>query len=75
LDAANDIGKYPSFKARGEITRFKGKTLYYNISFLWFDNAAPAKVQFLKEKGVNNIPDNHSFHDILTAFHNVRNSA
>ena len=51
LDAANDTGKYPGFKARGEITRFEGETLYYDISFLWFDNAASAKVQFLKERG------------------------
>ena len=28
LDAANDTGKYPGFKARGEITRFEGETLY-----------------------------------------------
>ncbi len=51
LDAASDIGKYPGFKASGDITRFEGETLYYDISFLWFDNAASAKVQFFKEKG------------------------
>ena len=50
LDAANDTGKYPGFKARGEITRFEGETLYYDISFLWFDNAASAKVQFKKKE-------------------------
>ena len=51
LDAASDNGKYSGFKARGDITRFEGETLYYNISFLWFDNAASAKVQFLKKRG------------------------
>jgi hypothetical protein len=50
LDATNDIGKYSSFKARGEITWFEGETLYYDISFLWFDNAASAKVRFLKKE-------------------------
>ena len=33
LDAANDTGKYPGFKANGDITRFEGETLYYYISF------------------------------------------
>ena len=28
LDAANDTGKYPGFKASGYITRFEGETLY-----------------------------------------------
>ena len=27
LDTASDSGKYPDFKARGEITRFEGETL------------------------------------------------
>ena len=49
LDAASDNGKYSGFKACGDITRFEGETLYYNISFLWFVNAASAKVQFLKK--------------------------
>jgi hypothetical protein len=51
LDDVNDTGRYPGFKTKGDITRFEGETLYYDISFLWFDNAASAKVQFLKEKG------------------------
>ena len=156
LDDVNDTGRYPGFKTKGDITRFEGETLYYDISFLWFDNAASAKVQFLKEKGryystleastkgfvgfftsyrkhyyktefeviddgkslrpisflrqvtigdqaeitrhqfnyitrkhiwskflndekietgVNDIPVDHSFHDILTAFYNVRNGS
>jgi hypothetical protein len=156
LDAASNTGKYPGFKSKGDITRFAGETLYYDISFLWFDNAASAKVQFFKERGsyfstleastkgfvgfftsyrkhfyktefevidngetlrpisflrqvtigdqaeitrhqfnyitkkhiwskflndekvetgINDIPADHSFHDILTAFYNVRNSS
>ncbi len=51
LDAASDTGKYPGFKANGDITRFEGETLHYDISFLWFNNAASAKVQFLKKRG------------------------
>ncbi len=149
-------GKYLGFKANGDITRFEGETLFYDISFLWFENAANAKVQFFKERkryystleastkgfvgfftsyrkhfyktefeiteggkslrpksflrqvtigdqaeitrhkfnystrkhiwskflndeqidtGVNDIPADQSFHDILTAFYNVRNSS
>jgi len=51
LDDSSNNGKYPGFKARGDITRFEGETLHYDISFLWFDNAASAKVQFFKERG------------------------
>ena len=47
----SENGKYPGFKANGDITRFEGETLHYDISFLWFDNAASAKVQFLKKGG------------------------
>jgi hypothetical protein len=50
-DAENKIGKYQRFKAYKDITRFESEILYYDISFLWFDNAASAKVQFLKGKG------------------------
>ena len=51
LDAASHTGKYPGFKANGHISRFEGETLHYDISFLWFNNAASAKVQLLKERG------------------------
>ena len=47
-DAENKIGKYQRFTAYKDITRFEGEILYCDISFLWFDNAASAKVQFLK---------------------------
>ena len=46
-----EIGKYIGFKPHGEITRFVGEILYYDISFLWFENAATAKVQFFKKRG------------------------
>jgi hypothetical protein len=34
------LGEYNNFLPAGEITRFSGETLYYDISFLWFENAA-----------------------------------
>ena len=40
-----------SFLPTGKITRFSGKTLYYDISFLWFENTASAKVIFFEEHG------------------------
>jgi len=44
-------GEYNDFLPAGEITRFSGETLYYDISFLWFENAASAKVSFFEEQG------------------------
>lgn len=44
-------GEYQNFLPTGKITRFAGETLYYDISFLWFENAASAKVSFFKEHG------------------------
>ena len=46
----NEMGKYFDFKANGNITRFEGESLHYNISFLWFDNAATAEVKFFKTR-------------------------
>lgn len=53
LDGTNDTtpGEYSNFIASGDITRFEGETLYYDISFLWFENAASAKVKFFKNRG------------------------
>ncbi|MBI4385036.1 MAG: DUF3108 domain-containing protein [Nitrospinae bacterium] len=50
---ANDdfLGLYDSFEARGDIRRFDGETLHYDISFLWFDKAATATVSFYKIDG------------------------
>jgi hypothetical protein len=42
-------GEYASFVPKGDIRRFAGETLLINISFLWFDNAATARVRFYKE--------------------------
>ncbi len=45
------LGEYNNFIPTGKITRFSGEALYYDISFLWFDNAASAKVSFFEEHG------------------------
>lgn len=45
------LGEYNDFFPTGKITRFSGETLYYDISFLWFENAASAKVSFFEEHG------------------------
>ena len=45
------LGEYNNFLPAGKITRFAGETLYYDISFLWFKNAASAKVSFFEEQG------------------------
>jgi hypothetical protein len=44
-------GEYNNFLPTGKITRFAGEALYYDISFLWFENAASAKVSFFEEHG------------------------
>ena len=44
-------GEYNNFLPTGKMTRFSGETLYYDISFLWFKNAASAKVSFYEENG------------------------
>jgi hypothetical protein len=49
--AAPLTGEYNNFLPTGKITRFAGETLYYDISFLWFENAASAKVSFFEEHG------------------------
>ena len=45
------LGEYNNFLPAGKITRFAGETLYYDISFLWFKNAASATVSFFEEHG------------------------
>lgn len=47
----NNQGEYSSFTPKGDIRRFAGETLTYNIDFLFFDNAATAKVRFYEYKG------------------------
>ena len=48
---ARQVAEYENFVPNGKITRFSGETLFYDISFLWFKNAASAKVSFFKENG------------------------
>lgn len=44
-------GEYTTFQEEGDIRRFVGETLYFNISFLWFENAATAKVGLYEKDG------------------------
>ena len=46
-----EMGEYKNFHPTGKIIRFDGESLYYDISFLWFEKAATAKVSFFKENG------------------------
>ncbi len=47
----NAQGEYSSFIAKGDIRRFAGETLTYDIDFLFFEKAATAKVRFTNTKG------------------------
>lgn len=47
----NSQGKYASFTPRGDIRRFNGEILTFDIDFLFFENAASAKVRFYQYKG------------------------
>jgi hypothetical protein len=47
----NAQGEYPSFIPKGDIRRFAGETLAYDIDFLFFEKAATAKVSFYEYKG------------------------
>ena len=44
-------GLVDSFTANGDIRRFAGETLYYDISFLWFSSAATAEVGMYEKDG------------------------
>lgn len=44
-------GEYDSFKPEGDIRRFAGEVLHFDISFLWFSNAATAVVGFYEKDG------------------------
>ncbi len=44
-------GEYASFQPEGDILRFVGEVLHYDISFLWFKNAATAKVGLYEKDG------------------------
>ncbi len=45
------LGEYENFSPDGDIRRFAGESLYFDISLLIFDNAAQAKVSFFEDKG------------------------
>ena len=47
----NPQGEYPSFTPKGDIRRFSGETLTYDIDFLFFEKAAIAKVRFYEHQG------------------------
>ncbi len=53
-----NIGEYASFKPEGDIRRFAGETLYYDIDFMIFSQAAKAKISFFEE--------NHKYKSLLT---------
>jgi hypothetical protein len=44
-------GEYASFRPEGDIRRFVGEVLHYDISFLWFNNAATGSVGFYEKDG------------------------
>lgn len=47
----NLLGEYDQFASTGDIRRFDGETLKWEIDFLFFEKAATAEVKFLKKKG------------------------
>ena len=51
LDVHNP-GEYATFQPKGDIRRFLGETLSFDISFLWFENAAEATVGLYEKNGV-----------------------
>lgn len=44
-------GEYSAFQPEGDIRRFAGEVLHFDISFLWFKNAATAKIGFYEKDG------------------------
>jgi hypothetical protein len=50
-DFINAQGEYPSFIPKGDIRRFAGETLIYDIDFLFFERSATAKVRFYEYQG------------------------
>ncbi len=44
-------GQYQEFSPNGDIRRFAGETLFYDVSFLFFNNAANANINFSKIDG------------------------
>ncbi len=46
------LGEYVAFQPDGGIRRFIGETLHIDISFLWFENAATARVGLYEQDGM-----------------------
>jgi len=44
-------GHYASFQPEGDIRRFAGEILYFDVGFLWFKSAASAFVGFYEKNG------------------------
>jgi len=47
----DQLGKFDSFTLNGDIRRFAGETLYYDVDFMIFSNAAEAQMSFYEENG------------------------
>ncbi len=45
------LGKYDSFTVNGDIRRFAGETLTYEMDFMIFSNAGQAQISFYEENG------------------------
>lgn len=45
------LGKYDSFILEGDIRRFAGETLTYDLDFMIFSNAGQAQISFYEENG------------------------
>ncbi len=44
-------GEYSNFQPNGDIRRFDGESLFYDIGFLWFKKAATSQIRFFKKEG------------------------
>ncbi len=47
----DQMGKYDSFILEGDIRRFAGETLTYDLGFMIFSNAGQAQISFYEENG------------------------
>jgi len=47
----DQLGKYDSFTLEGDIRRFAGETLTYDLDFMIFSNAGQAQISFYEENG------------------------
>ena len=49
----DQLGKFDSFAVNGDIRRFAGETLFYDVDFMIFSKAAEAQISFYEENGGN----------------------